>query len=96
MKHNTVRRFSAIEIAYHWSQAVPYTVLFCTGVGMLLQRLLGVEILQNNLLSIVHRVAGVVLIVALAQAVLVKQASDRCIIDPARTSYVQKKANVFR
>ncbi len=27
---------------------------------------------------------------------LVKQASDRCIIDPAGTSHVQKKANVFR
>jgi len=28
--------------------------------------------------------------------VLVKQASDRRIIDPAGTSHVQKKANVFR
>jgi len=27
---------------------------------------------------------------------LVKQASDRCIIDPAGTSHEQKKANVFR
>jgi len=30
------------------------------------------------------------------QAALVKQASDRCIIDPAVTSHEQKTANVFR
>jgi len=31
-----------------------------------------------------------------ATCALVKQASDRRIIDPAGTSHVQKKANVFR
>ena len=37
-----------------------------------------------------------VLLSKLRQAALVKQASDRRIIDPAGTSHVQKKANVFR
>jgi len=33
---------------------------------------------------------------SIVDSALVKQASDRRIIDPARTSHVQKKANVFR
>jgi len=71
MSENTVRRFSWAEIAYHWSQAIPYLVLFCTGGALLLQRLLGVEVVPPAALSVVHRVTGLILIVVLTQTLVV-------------------------
>lgn len=67
---NTFRRFSAMGIAYHWCQAIPYMVLFCTGAMILLQRLLAVEVIHHETLSLVHRVAGIVLIGALGQLII--------------------------
>jgi cytochrome b subunit of formate dehydrogenase len=70
MKKNTARRFSAIELTYHWGQAIPYIVLFCTGGMDLLQRLLAIELIPHESLSSVHRVAGIVLIIVLGEVVL--------------------------
>ncbi len=67
----TVRRFSPFEVACHWCQAIPYLVLFGTGVLMLVERLLGVEPIALEGLSRIHCGAGVVLIALLAQALAV-------------------------
>ncbi len=67
---DTIRRFSSREIAYHWCQATPYVVLFCTGTVMLLQRLLAIEVIPREMLSLIHRVAGVVLAAVIGQLIL--------------------------
>jgi len=67
---DSIRRFSLREIAYHWCQATPYVVLFCTGTVMLLQRLLAIEVIPREILSLTHRVAGVVLAAVLGQLIL--------------------------
>ena len=71
MTQDTVRRFRRIEIAYHWCQAIPYLVLFVTGGGILLQRLLDIEVVSHRALSLVHRGAGIALIALLGQVIIV-------------------------
>ncbi len=66
MKDGKVPRFTPIETAFHWSQAIPYMILFCTGAGMFLQRFLDADFVPGQILSIVHRVSGLVLIFVLS------------------------------
>jgi cytochrome b subunit of formate dehydrogenase len=70
MTTERVTRFSSVEIAYHWAQALPYGVLFLTGAAMLTARLLGVEVPGYETLRLVHKVAGMVLLASLAFTVV--------------------------
>ncbi len=70
MKSDALRRFSPLEIALHWAQAIPYLVLFVTGGVMLVQRFLAVELVAHRNLSQVHRLAGVLLLVVLLQVLI--------------------------
>ena len=67
MNGGEVRRFSKIEIAYHWIQAVPYLALVGTGGLALFQRVFDVEFVSLDFLSIVHRIVGIILILVLIQ-----------------------------
>ncbi len=71
LKNNSVSRFVPLEVAYHLSQAIPYLMLFCTGAAMLGQRLTGTTLVGHRVLSIVHQIAGLVLVVAVAQTLIV-------------------------
>lgn len=64
-----VRRFSPIEIAFHWWQAIPYPVLMITGAMILLRNLLGED--RSHTLATVHKAAAAVWILALAVTVFV-------------------------
>ncbi len=64
------RRFSPLAIAFHWCHGIPYVVLFTTGTIICLQRMLAREIIEHAVLSLVHRVAGIVLVAVLAQLAL--------------------------
>lgn len=67
MNGKEIRRFSKIEIAYHWIQAIPYLILVATGGLLLLQRLFGFHLVAFNILSVVHRVVAIILILVLLQ-----------------------------
>lgn len=79
-KQETVRRFQGSEILLHWSHAVLYLVLFCTGSLLLLGRLAGHSWVSASLLSRVHRVAGILLVVLLAQMLFLSLVAEnfRC------------------
>lgn len=76
MKDSKVRRFSVAEILTHWCNATVYMVLALTGSLLLLGRVLGTEVISHNTLGIVHRVAGVILVLLLSQAVLLSLAAS--------------------
>ena len=65
-----VRRFSSMEIAFHWWQAIPYPVLMTTGGLILLRNLLG-DSPAGRTLAAVHKAAAGLWILALAVTVFV-------------------------
>jgi len=79
-KQETVRRFQGSEILLHWSHAVLYLVLFCTGSLLLLGRLTGHSWVSASLLSRVHRIAGISLFALLAQMLFLSLVAEnfRC------------------
>ena len=64
-----VRRFSSIEIAFHWWQAIPYPVLMVTGAVILLRNLLGEH--GSRAMGAVHKAAAALWILALAVTIFV-------------------------
>ncbi len=67
-------RFTATERWFHWAQGLPYLALLASGGLLLLQRLVGAELVSARTLGDVHRIAGVALPVAMLLAFL---AGDR-------------------
>ena len=65
-----VRRFSSMEIAFHWWQAIPYPVLMATGGLIFLRNLLG-DSPAGRTLAGVHKAAAGLWILALAVTVFV-------------------------
>lgn len=76
MKESTVRRFKPIEIGFHWCQAILYALLFGTGAALFAQRLLAVDMISIDTLSLVHRIAGIALIFVFGQFVIISVFSE--------------------
>ncbi|MFC1793382.1 cytochrome b/b6 domain-containing protein [Planctomycetota bacterium] len=70
MKNDRIQRFTLTEVVLHWLHAVLYLVLAITGMTMLLGRLFEVQIASHRTLSVVHRIAGALLVFVLAQTFL--------------------------
>ncbi len=65
-----VERFSPTEIAFHWAQAIPYIVLLVTGGVLFAERFFDLEIVSQETLIDVHRVAGLALPLCILLVVL--------------------------
>ncbi|MFC1637114.1 cytochrome b/b6 domain-containing protein, partial [Planctomycetota bacterium] len=70
MKDDRIQRFTPIEVVLHGLHAVLYLVLAITGATMLIERLFEVQIAAHRMLTIVHRITGVILVFILAQTFL--------------------------
>ncbi|MGR3310117.1 MAG: cytochrome c3 family protein [Candidatus Brocadiales bacterium] len=70
MKDEKIRRFSSAEIFLHWTYAVLFLALGCTGTLILIYRIFEVEIVRYEILSLTHRIAGVSLIIVLGQTAI--------------------------
>lgn len=71
MKDEKIRRFSSAEIFLHWTNAVLFLTLCCTGTLILIYRIFEAEIVRYETLSLIHRITGVSLIIVLGQAAIV-------------------------
>ena len=67
MKANRFRRFTLTEVILHGLHAVIYLVLFVTGLVLILQRSLEINLLSPEKLSLVHSIMGVVLVLFILQ-----------------------------
>ena len=77
MSEEKVQRFTGIQIALHWCQALLYLTLLVTGGAILLRRLTGIVTPPGSFLPIIHRLVGVGLLVVLAQMLIAAAVTRR-------------------